>query len=109
MDVKKVTVQVMSGADDGKIFTLTKLPFTLGRLPDDDVSLAYDTRVSRRHARVSGEGDKYFIEDIGAESKGSTNGTAINDTKISARTPLIPGDMVLLGTVWVQFNFASAR
>jgi phosphoserine phosphatase RsbU/P len=109
VEVKQAVIEVMSGADDGKVFILGKFPFSLGRLPDDDVSLPYDTRTSRRHARISGEAKACFIEDIGPEGKGSTNGTSINDKKITGKTPLAWGDMILLGTVWVKFSVASNR
>jgi pSer/pThr/pTyr-binding forkhead associated (FHA) protein len=109
MEVKQAVIEVMSGADDGKIFVIEKFPFTLGRLPEDDVSLPYDTRTSRHHARISGDANVCFIEDIGPEGKGSTNGTSINDRKISGKTALLWGDMILLGTVWVKFSTASAR
>jgi len=109
MEVKQAVIEVMSGADDGKVFVLEKFPFTLGRLPDDDVSLPYDTRTSRRHARISRDAKMCFIEDIGLEGKGSTNGTSINDKKITGKTTLFWGDMILLGTVCVKFSTASAR
>ena len=94
----------MSGADDGKVFQLNKIPIMLGRHPDDDVCLPYDTRISRHHARMTKEGNSYFIEDIGSEGKGSTNGTYIGDKKITRKTPLPSGDTVLLGGVWVRFE-----
>jgi pSer/pThr/pTyr-binding forkhead associated (FHA) protein len=109
MDIEKVIIETMSGAEDGKIFTMAKPPFTLGRLPEDDISLPYDTRTSRRHARITREAQTYFIEDIGPEGKGSTNGTYINLKKITGKTPLSRGDLILLGTVCVKFDTVSAR
>lgn len=106
MGVDKIIITVMSGADDGKVFELDKTPIMVGRHPDDDVFLPYDARVSRHHARISKEGNAYFIEDVGPEGKGSTNGTYIgNDNKkITEKTILIPGSMILLGNVWVKFE-----
>lgn len=109
MGVGRIVITVMSGADDGKVFELEKNPTTLGRHPEDDVCLPYDTRVSRHHARITstphtGGGNAYFIEDVGSEGKGSTNGTYLDDTRISGRTPVSSGVALLLGNVWVRFE-----
>ena len=97
-------ITVMSGAEDGKIFELKKTPIILGRHPDDDVCLPYDSRVSRHHARITKKGNLYFIEDVGPEEKGSTNGTYVGDKKIGAKTAISSGEMILLGSVWVKFE-----
>jgi pSer/pThr/pTyr-binding forkhead associated (FHA) protein len=106
MGAENAVITVMSGADDGKTFPLSKDSLTLGRLPDDDISLPYDTRTSRRHARITRADGHFYIEDVGPEGKGSTNGTYLNDTskKITGKTPLLPGDMILLGSVWLQLH-----
>jgi pSer/pThr/pTyr-binding forkhead associated (FHA) protein len=99
-----IVITAMSGAEDGKTFELSKTPFMLGRHRDDDVCLPYDTRVSRHHARITKEGKTYFIEDVGPEGKGSTNGTYVNDNKITDKTPISTGETVLLGSVWIRFE-----
>jgi pSer/pThr/pTyr-binding forkhead associated (FHA) protein len=99
-----IVITVMSGAEDGKTFELSQTPFMLGRHPDDDVCLPYDTRVSRRHARITKEGKTYFIEDVGPEGKGSTNGTYVDDKKTTGKTLISTGEMVLLGGVWIKFE-----
>ncbi len=104
MDLNHIVITVMSGVDDGKVFEFDKTPITLGRHPSDDASLPYDGRVSRHHARITREDGAYFIEDVGAEGKGSTNGTFVGDKKITTRTPITYGDMILLGGVFVKFE-----
>ena len=106
MGTEHITITVMGGVDEGKVFELDKVPIMLGRHPDDDVCLPYDTRCSRHHAQITKEGKSYFIEDIGPEGKGSTNGTYLNDKeeKITGKTPLVPDTMILLGSVWVKFG-----
>ena len=99
----------MSGAEDGKVFGLEKTPIILGRHPDDDVHLPYDSRVSRHHARITQKGDSYFIEDMGPEGKGSTNGTYVGEKKIGAKTAISSGEMILLGSVWVKFESGTTR
>jgi len=97
-------ITVMSGADDGKVFEFEKTPIALGRHADDDVYLPYDARVSRHHARITHDGESYFIEDVGPEGKGSNNGTYVRDKKISTKTPISSGEMILLGNVWIKFD-----
>jgi predicted component of type VI protein secretion system len=68
---------------------------TIGR-EGCDVNLM-DPEVSRRHATIrEGNGGSLAIEDLG-----STNGTYVNGTRITAVTALSDGDTVRLGnTVW---------
>lgn len=109
MGLGGVRITVMSGAEDGKVFELEKTPIILGRRADDDVCLPYDSRVSRHHARITKEGDVYFIKDVGPEEKGSTNGTYVGDKKIAAKTSISSGEMILLGSVSVKFESGTAR
>ena len=102
--MNRVTITVMSGPNDGKVFDIDKTPIMLGRHPDDDVYLLYDTRVSRHHARIINEGNSYFIEDVGPEGKGSTHGTYVGDKKIAAKTTLSSGEIILLGNVSLKFE-----
>src|SRR3954449_12697811 len=75
---------------------------TLGR-EGCDVNLM-DPEVSRRHATIREQGGSLAIEDLG-----STNGTFVNDQRISAVTVLNDGDVVRLGnTVWSIKSTAPA-
>jgi hypothetical protein len=62
----------------------------LGRA--DSEFLQHDTEVSRRHALVRAGAEGLVIEDLG-----SSNGTFVNDRRISTPTPLRSGDVVKLG------------
>lgn len=99
-----IVITVLSGVEDGKIIELSKTPFMLGRHPDDDVLLPYDTKVSRHHARVTKEDILHFIEDVGSEGKGSANGTFVNEKRVTSKTPISTGDEILLGGVWVKIE-----
>src|SRR5215213_7838046 len=67
---------------------------TIGR-EGCDVNLM-DPEVSRRHATIRDQGGSLAIEDLG-----STNGTFVNGSRITAVTVLKDGDEVRLGnTVW---------
>jgi len=61
---------------------------------DAECSFVIDaTTVSRRHARITVISGTATIDDLG-----STNGTHVNGTRISAPTRLAPGNEVALGT-----------
>ena len=63
-----------------------------------------DPEVSRRHATIREQGGSLAIEDLG-----STNGTFVNDQRISVVTVLRAGDVVRLGnTVWTMRSTAPA-
>lgn len=79
---------------------ITDLPCTIGRSGDCDIRLGLD-RISRRHLRLSVDGDGYVIEDLG-----STNGTFVNEARIHAPTRLVPGDVVHIADY--AFRFADA-
>lgn len=69
---------------------------TIGRMGD---ILIEDTRVSRQHAKVTLGSDGASIEDLG-----STNGTKVGDTRISAPTQLRQGDKISLGGFEMTFS-----
>ncbi|MBT3389591.1 MAG: FHA domain-containing protein, partial [Chloroflexi bacterium] len=72
-------------------FSLKKNLLTLGRAEDNDIVID-DAEVSRYHARLTWQGDKWVIEDLG-----SSNGTYINGQRISAPTILAAGSQLRLG------------
>jgi hypothetical protein len=61
---------------------------TIGRWQDNDV-VVDDRWVSRNHARIRHEDDKYLVEDLG-----SKNGTFVNGQRIAGPTELTDGDVV---------------
>ena len=74
--------------------------FTIGRADDNDLTIEKPT-VSRHHAVVSEEGDRWFLED-----RGSFNGTFLNGQRIQAgaKVPLRHGDRIGLGAESVVFS-----
>jgi DNA-binding winged helix-turn-helix (wHTH) protein len=74
----------------------------LGR--DPDATVWFDRRgVSRFHARITVTADKATIEDLG-----STNGTWVNDQRISQPMPLGDGDAIRLGPIQATFRVRHA-
>lgn len=63
----------------------------LGRAPEAHVRIE-SPKVSRRHAKISIDGDTAVIEDLG-----SKNGTFVGDTRVDGPTALKHGDQIRLG------------
>ncbi|MCS7209031.1 MAG: FHA domain-containing protein [Fimbriimonadales bacterium] len=76
----------------GQAFELTGELMTVGREAVHPIALVNDMGVSRTHAQIVRQGDQTLIEDLG-----STNGTYVNGVRISAPTPIKPGDTLQLG------------
>jgi len=85
-----------------KIIKVDKNPFMIGRLPECDLPLIY-IEVSRYHARIVGShSGTWLIEDLG-----STNGTKLNDTIISAPQKIRDGDFLQIGNVGLHVILAK--
>jgi serine protease Do len=88
---------VISGKASG-----TEIPlegeFLIGRAAPGDGKLGDDPEISRNHARVSRLLDgRLVVEDLG-----STNGTLVNEERISEPRTLSPGDTIKVGTTTLQ-------
>ena len=80
-----------SGPTPGVTFPLEGDQLIIGRDAVNAVGIN-DAEVSRKHARLTFQGGKYVIEDLG-----STNGTFVNGQRLVSSTVLKPGDVVSLG------------
>jgi hypothetical protein len=69
---------------------------TIGRSPDCDVFLD-DVTVSRKHAVLVGEGERFHVEDLG-----SLNGTFLNRKRIE-KAPVEDGDELQIGKYRLTF------
>jgi hypothetical protein len=72
---------------------------TIGRAPNNDVSLPTDEYASSRHARIEPRRDGVWISDIG-----STNGTFVNGIRVTRERRLAPGDQVRIGETDLRFE-----
>jgi len=70
----------------------------IGRRRDCNIVLP-DNSVSRQHARIRREGDRYFIADAG-----STNGTLLNEEPLIKEEPLQDRDEICVGTYKLIFR-----
>jgi YD repeat-containing protein len=73
----------------------------LGREPDNDAMLP-DPKVSRHHARIRRDGERYVLADLG-----SSNGTFVNGERVNAPASLEDGDVILLGDVELVFSLSA--
>jgi pSer/pThr/pTyr-binding forkhead associated (FHA) protein len=64
---------------------------------------AKDNGVSRVHAALRRERDRWLLVDLG-----STNGTRLNGVRLAAHDarPIASGDQIELGTLVVRVNFS---
>jgi pSer/pThr/pTyr-binding forkhead associated (FHA) protein len=109
----EIAVALMSGPQDGAVMTFetTLEPdepteVTIGRREGCDVCLSYDSQVSREHALLIYDGERFWLED-----SNSTNGTYLGEDKIAGRVELQPGELFRVGRTWLrvepQANFTS--
>jgi predicted component of type VI protein secretion system len=79
------------GPQLGQTFVLDQDLLTLGRDPNN-VIVINDPQISRQHARITHQGGRMVLEDIG-----STNGTFVNGMRLANPHTLANGDVIGLG------------
>jgi pSer/pThr/pTyr-binding forkhead associated (FHA) protein len=96
----ELILEIVEGADSGRQVTLGT-PLEIGRDQSTDIALD-DEQASRRHARVSAQGDLALLEDLG-----STNGTYVNGQPIEGPRVLRPGDKIRVGLTVIELRTAQ--
>src|SRR5690242_10563308 len=84
---------VLTDGATRRILTITHSPFTIGRLPENDLVLAHPF-VSRRHADLILEGDRAFIAD-----QASRHGTFVNGQPTPGRHAIGASDTIHFGAL----------
>lgn len=92
---------ILTGEQAGKQFVLANRPLSIGREPGRDIQVI-DPKVSRKHALLRHEGDRFYI----SPSK-ALNGIVINGAKIEAETALNEGDEIVLGDTMLRFTHST--
>ena len=80
-----------SGPTPGAAYTLEGEQITIGRDSTNGITIN-DAEISRRHARLTFQGGKYILEDLG-----STNGTFVNGQRLAGPRVLKTGEVVSFG------------
>jgi hypothetical protein len=72
---------------------------TVGRDDDADISLNWDSQVSRVHAEVECMGSRWTVADDGL----SRNGSFLNGERVTGRRRLVDGDVLRFGRTQIAF------
>ena len=91
-------VLVVDGANAGDRAELSEAPILIGRGTDAAIRLD-DDYVSTRHARIAASDGQWFVEDLG-----STNGTYVGSSRITAPTTLTLGTQVRIGKTILELR-----
>lgn len=95
---------VVEGADKGAHHAVGKGTTLIGRASSCDVILA-DPAVSRRHADITAQADRFLIRDVG-----STSGTFVDGERLEPfkGALLHPGSVISMGTTSLLFKEPKA-
>ena len=86
-----IALTITKGFQAGQEFSTEGPVVRIGRGSGNDLVLQ-DTQASRHHAQISHEGYQCVVQDLG-----STNGTFVNNERITAPRALQPGDQIKIG------------
>ncbi|MCA9100433.1 MAG: FHA domain-containing protein [Pirellulales bacterium] len=86
----RVTLQIVDGADRGRVLENLSTPITIGREEGNSLQLN-DERISRFHLKIQEDNDKVVLTDLE-----STNGTKVNGEETQLRI-LRYGDVITVG------------
>ncbi len=95
---------VRQGPVPGQVFELNKSEISIGRDIANDFVIN-DAEVSRKHAKLTQEGDRYRIEDLN-----STNGTYVDGQRLIGPHLMAIGEIIMFGdNVGVIFDGEPAE
>ena len=98
--MSELILEIVEGEEAGRQTQLDGA-VEIGR--DASTNLALDDeQASRRHARVSAQGDLAIVEDLG-----STNGTYVNGQPIEGPRAVRPGDKIRVGLTVIELRTAQ--
>jgi FHA domain-containing protein len=89
---------VTEGALAGTRLSLGESPITIGRAEDSTLVIT-DDYASARHARLVPRTGQWYVEDLG-----STNGTYLDRTKVTAPTPVPLGVPIRIGRTSLELR-----
>jgi predicted component of type VI protein secretion system len=85
-----------------ELYALGEGEHTLGRSPEMDLSIFWDAEISGLHAELRCLGGEWALVDDGL----STNGTYVNEQRISGRVRLRSGDLIRIGRTTLTYRTA---
>ncbi|MBI4585243.1 MAG: FHA domain-containing protein [Planctomycetes bacterium] len=90
MTTGEAYLEGIAGGHAGKKIPITRVPYTIGRLVDNNLRIE-DAKASAHHARIVRRENVFYIEDLD-----SKNGTLVNGKRIR-ECPLVPGMRLHIG------------
>jgi pSer/pThr/pTyr-binding forkhead associated (FHA) protein len=97
-DVPLGTLMVRNGPLKGQSFPIRVPVINVGRADYNDI-VFQDPSVSSAHAKIQRRDGVWVLVDVG-----STNGTFVDDERISGEVPLAPGAVIRFGDLAVVFD-----
>ena len=97
IESRPAALEVLTGEQQGVVYTLDKILMTGGRLPESEIYIE-DQQLSRRHFQIVHDGTSYYLRDAR-----STNGTFLNERKLDTDSVLINGDVIRVGKTRIKF------
>ena len=94
-------LEIVEGPEAGRMIALAG-PVEIGRDPSAGVPLQQDELLSRRHVRITPEGDGARVEDLD-----SRNGTFVDGDQIFSPAHLAVGGQLLVGVTVLQLQTAE--
>jgi pSer/pThr/pTyr-binding forkhead associated (FHA) protein len=92
------TLVVTAGSLAGTRLRLGPGPILIGRAEDSTLVLD-DDYASSRHARLTQQGQEYYLEDLG-----STNGTYLDRVRVTTPTPVPVGVPIRIGRTVIELR-----
>ena len=96
-------IRIISGLNTGETYELDNREMLLGRHPDCQV-IFKDSTVSRRHARITCDGDHYYLDDVGSQHGTRLNGDLVRGTQL-----LQDRDEIEISQVKLTFRLAAGE
>ena len=99
------TLTLLTGPETGRRIPLTTgRTAVIGRSLEADLTFPDEPSLSRLHARIEREDDRYSITDLG-----SANGTRLNGTALTNTAALSHGDLITCGSLELRFDLPGAQ
>ncbi|MBI5555876.1 MAG: FHA domain-containing protein [Elusimicrobia bacterium] len=100
--MRKIIIAVTEGSNQGETYYVNENEAILvGRDSLANIKLELDTRVSRKHAIIALKEESYILD------LSSTNGTFLNNSRITGRAAIKDGDYVTVGKTKLKINIKT--